>query len=701
MVNIENTLCATYSELVDSGIMSVDALNWSRRKGELKQIVRGGNCREAMFSVDSLPLKYKHEFYRRNPDLRATTEALTFVETVEIDGAAHAFFSAYTYGRDNRHLPASVVNEYTNNASIFNRLTQMLDKANSLRQRLGDKRLGMTKFWQDKAIGLPLIADKLAHTLPTHFRKLQAKYNAYMRDGYEVLISKHYANVRAAKVQNEQQIAAILTIISHNNNLNNEQVVSVYNSIADHLIDQDWQPITARTVGNIRSKNEYTTNLARRGKSEFYNKFAMQVKRSAPTAPLLFWTIDGWDVELYYHKATENDKGHNVTGYSHRVTLVVVLDAFNKYPIGYAIGAHESPELIQQAMKDAVNHTRELFGERYRACQVQSDHYAFKNLTPLYAVIGDKVTPARVHNAKAKIIEPYFKYLNTTYCQWMHNWSGFGITSRKESQPSVEGQNAIRKQYPDLEGVIAQISGIMARERSAKLATYMTGYEHTPTECRLPLSAENYLLTFGDDTGRLNAIEGVGLRPTIGGIKRDFDCFDLDFRKFCHVRWEVKYDPSDLSKALAVSEDGTLRFMLENKYIQPMALADRKAGDAEQLERINTYNKTLMFDVKQKHNKVIETTEHLLLENPSLRNELSKTLIVNSLGQHKDARNAIRHQLENGNTSDGDIYAPVVSQLKPKRRKKQPIRIPSRDEIETVTPVMMADSIDDDTLSQY
>ena len=33
--------------------------------------------------------------------------------------------------------------------------------------------------------------------------------------------------------------------------------------------------------------------------------------------------------------------------------------------------------------------------------------------------------------------------------------------------------------------------------------------------------------------------------------------------------------------------------MLEEKYVQPMALADRKPGDAEQLQRVRDFNKEL------------------------------------------------------------------------------------------------------------
>ena len=149
--------------------------------------------------------------------------------------------------------------------------------------------------------------------------------------------------------------------------------------------------------------------------------------------PMLYWSIDGWDAELYYRRSVTDKKGHTVVTYNNRLTIVVVLDPCGDYPVGYAIGERESPELIRTALRNAVNHTEQLFGQRYRTGQLQSDHYALKNLAPVYGVVGEKVTPARVGNAKAKVVEPYFRRLNKNYCQYMRNWSGFGLTARKES----------------------------------------------------------------------------------------------------------------------------------------------------------------------------------------------------------------------------------------------------------------------------
>ena len=100
------------------------------------------------------------------------------------------------------------------------------------------------------------------------------------------------------------------------------------------------------------------------------------------------------------------------------MTVVVVLDPFNKYPIGYATGYQESPELIKAALRNATNHTAELFGQRLRPVQIQSDNYQIKIMLPTYGM-AEYVTPAEVGNAKAKPIEPYFRRLNHKYAKKM------------------------------------------------------------------------------------------------------------------------------------------------------------------------------------------------------------------------------------------------------------------------------------------
>ena len=638
METVNGTICISHAELTGR-IITTANLNNLVRRGQVQQVKKGGNGRAALYAVDSLPLKWRTEVYKRFPDLQEQADSRELMEMVEQDGAAFDYFQNYTFS-DGRHLPDDKVLEYASNAAIMNAFRRRWDAHVSKRQRSGKRTTLAKEFWSHAAAMLPRLADRFPHSLPGSPRRLQMKFAEYVRSGYECFISGKFQNGNAGKVTNEEQKKVLTALLAHHNNLPDTLVADSYNCFAAAL---GWKSITSGAVGVWREKLGPVIRAGRLGVSNFRNNVTMQVKRSRPTTPLLMWSLDGWTVELLYQSTKTDSKGHKVTTYTNRLTMVVVLDVFNDYPIGYAIGTHESPALIKEALRDAARHTQQLTGTMLRANQVQSDRYAIKTMADLYAVMGDKVTPAQAHNAKAKPVEPYFNYLNTHYCIRCNNWSGFGITSDPNRQPNSDALNRMRHSFPDEAGLMAQIHEMMRLERMSKHDAYIAGCDDLRPERRLPLSRESYLLNFGAETGFKNVLEGCGLRPTILGKKRDYDCFDITFRDYASERWTVKYDPEDLHEVLAVSEDGTRRYMLEEKYVQPMALADRTEADNRELQRVRAYNKQLEARTAERLALSYQQAEQLISGTPSLRGSIEDRLLVtDSRGQHKDNRSRKR-----------------------------------------------------------
>jgi hypothetical protein len=234
----------------------------------------------------------------------------------------------------------------------------------------------------------------------------------------------------------------------------------------------------------------------------------------------------------------------------------------------------------------------------------------------------------------------------------MPNWSGFGITSNKNKQPNADAMNRFRHSFPDEAGCREQICRIVEMERLYKRDNYLKLFENLPEDRKIPLTDEQYLLNFGAETGFKNAIEGTGLRPAILGTKRNYDCFDMRFREYSHIRWTVKYDPDNLCRVLAVNEDGSLRFMLEEKYEQPMALADRKPGDSEQRFRVDSFNNKLEEMVTDRISAAQQTVQNLFIKNTQIDGTLSQLVLCDSKGQHKDRRNANRLAAHRKNIED-------------------------------------------------
>ena len=234
--------------------MSPDLIKWYRRENKLEQLCRGGNGREALFAVDSLPVKYKNEVYRRYPDLQAQAASKKFIDEIVPDGVAMNFYAEYKID-GTRGLDFTKQQEYANNAAILEAFRVRLEKCISQRQRVGKLRtLKKKDFWANAAKALPRIADRFPHSLPENPRRLQEKFNEFFRGGkanYEVLISGKFQNANAAKVESDDQKATILKLISDPRNLNDKQVVMIYNAVAEQL---GWKTITERPVQEMRKK---------------------------------------------------------------------------------------------------------------------------------------------------------------------------------------------------------------------------------------------------------------------------------------------------------------------------------------------------------------------------------------------------------------------------------------------------------------
>ena len=627
-----NILCVEAGWLINEvGVLSNTNYDALVQRRQLNVVRRGCLNTPALVAYDSIPERFRKLIADKYGDPRKKITINVLQDKIEQDPIASEYYSEYLLP-NKRHLPANVQLEYYTNAVLLNACGRMISDRRSFRRSRGGN---APRMWEELA---KLIEDLTSatypHSLPAHPRRLEDRYKRYMAEGYQSLIHRNFCNKSAAKVNDDIKESMLTELIGDPRNLDNEQVRGLYNMVAEKMA---WKQITASAVGVWRDKLDVVTHPGRRGGTDFMNNKAMQVKRSKPTSPLFYWTMDGWDAELLYQK---NENGR--TTYHNRLTVVVVLDPCVNYPIGFAIGTHETPELITAALRNAVNHTAELFGTRYRAHQLQSDHYAIKALTPLYEGMAEKVTPARVKNAKTKVIEPYFHRINKKYCQLMPNWSGFGITSKKESQPNVDFLNKYRHNFPTQEECTDQIARIIELERSEKLNRYMELWAHTSEEHKLPLSWSQYLLHFGAETGFRNMLQGNGLLMTIEGIKHDYDCYDPRFRDYASTRWAVKYDPVDTTKVLAINEDGTLRFELEEKYIQPMALQDRKPGDFKQLERVRDFNNVLVESITEQRKTTATAIGELFENNPALNDTLTKLILVDSKGQHKNGRNANR-----------------------------------------------------------
>jgi len=627
--------CAPDSlRLISSRALNKRMTNLSRHERRLRKPAIG---LPTLVEYNSLSREWKNLIETTFGTAPKSIKKSFFAQHYFTDQEANRFYITYRYG-DNKRLSPKLIEQYTYDASVLN--TVLAVKKN---RGAYARALGVTSFdiWQTLSNDVNAFTE-VPHKLPTNKDALRKKAEKFRKHKYISVVSGKLQNINASRVRKDEQKALLDELLAKHTNLDYTTIASIYNTTADVV---GWSRITAGTVANRSKKSVMTTYAGRNGLRALKHKLLMQVKRSRPTMPMIYWSADGWDVELAYQKQTKQKTGNSVTTYHNRLNVVVITDPFSYYPIGYAIGTHETPELIKTAFNNAFNHVKTLFGEYYMPYQLQTDHYAIKTLSPLYKSITKHFTPAEVKNAKSKTIENYFDKLNRKYCKLFDNWTGHNVDSGSKKQPNTEYLNLIKKQFPDEQENIKQIISIIETERTKKQKEYIKAFkEITPADAKEILSNEQYLYLFGQHTGYTNTLQGDGIRITIEGQKRWYDSFDSAFRNIAVTgeSWDIAYDPNDLTKVLAVSSEGTHRFVLEEKYVQPMALYERKKGDAAQLQRVFNFNKQEREQIICQRAQNADIVQDFFTKTPQLNDTLAKHLLTDSRGQHKNNKSAER-----------------------------------------------------------
>ncbi len=626
----QNTLTVPASLLYEDGeILTKPNYDKLCRVGKIRRAREGkGLGNYALVEFDTIPERFRVKIIKKlgyPPKKQVQHQILKYRKT---DYEAVDFFATYLID-EHRTLSPEHQEQYVADAEMLQALDAYIKEMKMFRKSRGGS---ITKVWADAAKAVAEVKEQTGHKLPGTDRRLRDKLEAFQKDGYKSLISDKFLGKNAAKVKDVQQEAFLRSLLRDHRNLDNEQIARLYEHTAAVT---GWKTLTASSIGNYRKLWKLYTYGGNHGEKSFDNSIGMQVRRTAPSSPLLYWTLDGWDSELYYQKT--DGKG---TTYHNRLTMVVVLDPSLKYPIGYAIGQVENAALIQAAVRNAILHTEELFGAKHKVLQLQSDNYAKAKMLPIYEAFSQHYTPAKVGNAKAKIIEPWFNYFNKKYCQLMPNWSGHGVKASK--QPNPEYLQKIKASFPDEFGCTAQLTAFIEREREELREKFLQAYAEMPEDAKKLVTEKEFLLHFGSETGYLNSRSHRGIAPTIEGIRYYYDSFDSNFRKYDHLNWKIKYNPEDLTQVLAYNEENQLSFLLQQKHEQPMAIYDQREGDGAKLQQVRNFNKEIKAEILDLQAEDARNVNSLFTDYKELDGSLVKSLLTDSRGQHKDRKNARR-----------------------------------------------------------
>ena len=199
----------TYDELTSARdgepVMSRGTLDKTLyRHPELRVSRAGGLGTCARIDYYKLRECYRLRFEERygDPGELLRKEALRERLKVAVDNDARKFFEDYTYEKGGRktRLTEETIREYTTNASVLNRLVEILDDTSVYRKALNGPAQSV-----EETIGEVYEEMRCAygHTLPASIRHLQSKIRTYRQEGFRCLLSGKIGNSNTAIITPE------------------------------------------------------------------------------------------------------------------------------------------------------------------------------------------------------------------------------------------------------------------------------------------------------------------------------------------------------------------------------------------------------------------------------------------------------------------------------------------------------------------
>lgn len=262
-----NRLCISYSELVDSGIMTSANYNSLTYRKKVKVVRRGGGASDccALIAIDSLPSKYKEAVEKKYPGGDEVRIKAWVLSNYEMDQAAIAFF--HDRSKTGIDLDEKKKREYIINASVLNCCIKLYERARDSQRLFGGK-----YNWDMMAKTIEILREELGHTLPTSTLRFRKKVNEYKREGYGCLISGKFGNQSARRVSIKVERLVLSIAVQDNQPYNKsvwEQYImfitgeldvfsyatgELYNP--DEFVDKNGDPLwlSESTINNILNK---------------------------------------------------------------------------------------------------------------------------------------------------------------------------------------------------------------------------------------------------------------------------------------------------------------------------------------------------------------------------------------------------------------------------------------------------------------
>jgi len=543
-----------------------------KSRGNIDVYGLGGNGRQVLVDYKSLPSQYREQVVAKLGDPEELVKYEPIKSMVVRDLNAHLWYTKYKLP-NGQTLKPDKVETLTMAASWLNLMRKLLHDRSYIKEHLN---MTMADWWD--VIGELIATNNI--DLPTSRKRLKERVVQYATEGYECLISDSYGNTNRLKVIDEVAAAVLMKLISHHNQLDAQLVCDMYNTWA---VKEGYEPISRATVIKWKQKNAMESKAGRDGYAAMAKKYGKSIMGMRPTAPLLLCEHDDNVVDLFFGGDKAADAYNRVKGY-------FVIDAYNDYILGYAIGWEVNAALVAMAWLNAMHHIKELTGKYYQPGQLRCDHYAAKALEPLYLKLAAHYTPAKVKNAQGKYIERAFgkEWHNNLRVLFPNNYTGHNISSPTSgTNRELLAQN--NKLYLPKEKAPEAIAAHVQRLRMAqkdgvsRQQAWLTAFNNSEASKERELRDEWVLLHLGIQTTRPITIGRDVVELNIGGVKYHYQVPREAYMQMVGSKMAVNYDPNNMNRILLHNDK--YRYVAQTVQKVPRALYDRKPGDGMLLNK--------------------------------------------------------------------------------------------------------------------
>lgn len=656
-------IAVTYDELTSSAdgtaVIARNTLTCMLRRHPELRLSKGGGFGNYV-RVDYYGLRecYRRRYEAKYGDPKETLarEQLRAELELTMDENARRYYAAYRYELrgEEKSLDEAVQRQLVINASVLNRMIEVLDRRSVMRVNRGTK-TPMSELLESAGELYEKLRDAYDHTLPASLERLRSKIAAYRRDRYPALISRKFGNQSSAVVTPESGEYLIALKRSKIPVYTDSMIFASYNLRARQ---EGW-----REARSVRTLTEWLNRPENRRLWEdaVYGKLAVQQQRTHKNTTIMpsmrdsLWYGDGTKLNLFYRKWVEDDKG----GKWVRATKMVyeVIDAYSEVLLGYDICENEDALAQYGAYRMA------LITSGHRPYEVVHDNQGGHKKKEA-AEFLDKL-PVKVHRTTApysgqsKTIESVFGRFQGQYLKQSPIYTGGNVTTKKASNhvdmdfvdanldklPTESELAAVYEEYREMWNTAKHPSTGISRMEMYLSSTNPA----TPT-----VTEEDMVEMLWWTTDKPVAYTGDGLQVTIKQRKYKFEVheapglYDYDFLdRNLGRRFYVKYDPCDLSsvRLYTMSSSGALRF--ERVAVPPLRIHRniQEQEDGEQaMIRANIEANRQAYIKRQTEAQTIERKYGMSIEQkgwvrPALPGADKKTEDEIAVQVHKRTRN--------------------------------------------------------------